>query len=143
MGLPVCIYRPWPQPNGPGGGGLNGDGKAHRQRVAAAKSVGMTKPWLRESGDGVEIQVLVVPRASISELAGLIQGRLKVRLAAPPVEGKANQELIRFLARTLGFPKGDLELAGGATSRRKTVRIRGASLATIEDKVTQVLGDSA
>lgn len=52
-------------------------------------------------------------------------GRLKIQLAAPPVEGKANAALVRFLADTLSIVRAQVEVVGGATSRRKTVRLAG------------------
>ena len=60
---------------------------------------------LRAVAGGVELQVQVQPRASRTELAGTIGGAIKIRLAAPPVDGEANEELIRFLAKTLGVAK--------------------------------------
>lgn len=72
------------------------------------------------------LRVLVQPRASRSEIVGPHGDALKVRLAAPPVDGAANEELVRLLAKEYGVPKGAVEIIGGLASRRKTVRIRGA-----------------
>ncbi|QQS42739.1 MAG: DUF167 domain-containing protein [Acidobacteriota bacterium] len=73
----------------------------------------------------LEIRVLVVPRASKTELKGEHDGYLRVRVAAPPVEGAANAELIAFFAKLLGIPKSSIEIASGETSRRKSVRLNG------------------
>jgi len=88
--------------------------------------------WREERPDGLLLHVLVQPRASTSEVAGIHDGRLKVRLAAPPVGGEANAELIRFLARRLGVPRSGVEIVGGRRSRRKTVRVAGVTAAMVE-----------
>lgn len=72
--------------------------------------------------------VRVVPRASKSALAGEHDGALKVRVAAPPVEGAANEELVRFLAREFGVPARDVEIKSGHASKSKVVRVRGATM---------------
>ena len=69
--------------------------------------------------------VHVQPRARRSEIAGRHGDAIKVRLAAPPVDGAANEELVRFLAETLGVPRRAVRLTAGLTSRRKTVEIDG------------------
>jgi uncharacterized protein len=71
------------------------------------------------------ISVRVVPRASKSEVIELIDGHLKVRIAAPPVDGEANTELIKLLSRYFNVPKRDIELVSGMTSRMKKVRVTG------------------
>ena len=78
---------------------------------------------------GVEISLHIQPRASRTELIGAHGGALKVRLAAPPVDGEANDELVRFLAKTLGVPKSAVTIVRGATGRRKVVRVAGVELA--------------
>lgn len=78
------------------------------------------------------LSVLVQPSAKRTEVAGLhgegAQRRLKIRLRAPPVEGKANTELLRFLAEAFGVPLRNVTLQKGETSRRKTVRVEAPSL---------------
>ena len=71
----------------------------------------------------------VVPRASRSEIVGLHDGALKIRIAAPPVEGAANNELVRFLAKKLSVPRSAVTLASEANSRSKTIRIANAGAA--------------
>ncbi len=81
-------------------------------------------PFIRETAQGAALEVTVQPRASRTELAGAHEGVLKVRLTAPPVEGEANRECLKFLAKLLDLPKSRLELIQGHKSRRKTILIR-------------------
>jgi len=83
--------------------------------------------WLREEAGAVTLELLVQPRASRTRVVGEHDGRLKVQLAAPPVDGEANAALVSFLADALGVRKADVELRRGDGSRRKTVRVAGAS----------------
>jgi hypothetical protein len=88
---------------------------------------------IRASGDEVLVEVLVVPRASRTELTGWGEdGRLRIRLAAPPVEGKANRALLKFLAGKIGVPSGKLRVSRGESSRRKTVAVSGVPAAAVE-----------
>lgn len=82
----------------------------------------MTPPWLRSSGDDVVLTLHVQPGAKKTEIAGQHGEALKVRLAAPPVDGKANDCLIAFLAERLGIARSRLELVSGQSSRAKRVR---------------------
>lgn len=80
----------------------------------------------REEGGALVFAVRVVPRASKTAAAGEHDGALKVRVAAPPVEGAANAELARFLAKRLGVAASAVEVVGGRTSKTKVVRASGA-----------------
>jgi uncharacterized protein (TIGR00251 family) len=80
-------------------------------------------------GDGVELLVLVQPRASRTRVVGEHDGRLKVALSAPPVDGAANEALVDFVAEALGVRKGDVTLLEGLSSRRKRLAVRGVTLA--------------
>jgi uncharacterized protein (TIGR00251 family) len=72
------------------------------------------------------LAVRVVPRASREEVVGFDdEGRLKVRLTAPPVEGEANRALLRFVARKLGVPRTRVTLVKGASSRTKWIEVDG------------------
>lgn len=86
--------------------------------------------WLRACEGGVLLDVLVQPRASRTRIQGEHGDRLKIQLAAPPVEGAANDALCEHLARTLGIPRRDVGIAAGATGRRKTVRVLGVDRET-------------
>jgi uncharacterized protein (TIGR00251 family) len=83
----------------------------------------MAAPWRREHGGALVLALHVQPGAKRTEIAGLHGDALKIRLAAPPLEGKANAELLRFLAVAFGVPLARVVLVRGETSRRKTVRI--------------------
>lgn len=83
--------------------------------------------WFRAVPDGVELLVLVQPRASRTKVVGEHDGRLKIALAAPPVDGEANAALTAFIAQTLGVRKNQVTLLDGETSRRKRVRVDGVT----------------
>lgn len=86
----------------------------------------------REEEDGALcFDVRVVPRASKSGVAGEHGGALRMRVAAPPVEGAANEELVRALAKALGVAPRAVEIVGGLSSKNKRVRVRGISPARL------------
>ena len=85
----------------------------------------------RESDGHITFDVRVVPRASKTAAAGEHDGALKVRVAAPPVEGAANEELLRFLALSLGVPLRSVEIVAGHASKSKRVRVTGTSAARV------------
>jgi len=77
--------------------------------------------------DGIlSFQVHVVPRASRSEIVGEYDGAVRVRIAAPPVEGAANEELVRLLARKLGVSRSAITITGGHTAKLKQLSVSGA-----------------
>ena len=80
----------------------------------------------------VVFNVKVVPRASRSELVGEQNGALRVRIAAPPVDGAANEELIRLLAKTLKVKPGSVTIVSGHGSRLKKISIKGISREAFE-----------
>jgi uncharacterized protein (TIGR00251 family) len=84
-----------------------------------------------EKGSTVQFVVRVVPRASKSEIVGEHDGALKVRIASPPVDGAANAELIRLLAKTFHVPKGSVDITAGQTSKTKRVTITGITASAI------------
>ena len=89
--------------------------------------------WLNRAADGSVILTLhIQPGAKKTEITGLHGEALKIRLAAPPVDGKANAALIAFLAKACGVSKSSVELVSGDTSRAKRVRVTGADAATVE-----------
>ncbi len=71
------------------------------------------------------LAVRVQPKSSRNEVSGMAEGAVKIRLTAPPVEGQANEALLKFLSKALGVPKGALEIAAGDHGRSKLVRVRG------------------
>ncbi len=95
----------------------------------------MTAVWLKAVAAGSELVVLVQPRASRTKVVGEHDGRLKIALAAPPVDGEANAELIEFVSDTLGVRKSDVTLLDGETSRRKRLAVRGVAPAEVMVKM--------
>lgn len=81
---------------------------------------------LEATPEGVRLRLRIQPRASRTEVAGLHGDRLRIRLAAAPVDGAANEELVRFLAEVLGVPRRAVEVTAGHGSRQKTVTVAGA-----------------
>ena len=79
--------------------------------------------------------VRVQPRASQSGIVGEIDGALKVRLAAPPVDGAANEELIRFLAKLFNVPRRNIVIISGATAKNKIIRLHGLTATDFETKL--------
>jgi len=77
--------------------------------------------------DKARISVRVYPSAAKNEIAGLTDGELRVKIAAPPVKGKANRELIAFLSRLLGVKKDSISIIKGHTARNKVIIIDGLS----------------
>lgn len=86
-----------------------------------------------EQDGGVVFMVRIAPRASRSELAGEHDGALKVRISSAPVDGAANAELIRLLAKHFGVSKGDVEIVSGDTSKNKRIKIANLSLSKFEE----------
>ena len=91
----------------------------------------MTPLFLRSAKDGLVLAVQVQPRAAKNEIAGPVGDRLKVRLTAPPVEGKANKALVKFLAKQLGLPASGLTIVAGHKSRQKDLLISGLDAAQV------------
>lgn len=84
--------------------------------------------WYRRDGDRLTLTLHVQPGAKHSQLAGLHGEALKLRLAAPPVEGKANAALRKYLAELFAVPVRQVELKQGAQSRHKVVNISGSAV---------------
>ena len=80
-----------------------------------------------EKDGAIVFSVRVVPRASKSEIVGEMDGALKIRIALPPVDGAANAELIKVLAKMFGISKTEIEIVGGQTSKTKQIRITNVS----------------
>jgi uncharacterized protein (TIGR00251 family) len=94
-------------------------------------------PVIRESNGAVSFEVKVVPRAGKSEIVGPEGDGIKIRLQAPPVEGKANAALVKFLAETFAVPRSQVEILTGHTGRKKVVRIRGVTAIQVEEVVSR------
>ncbi|MDQ3262971.1 MAG: DUF167 domain-containing protein [Myxococcota bacterium] len=85
-------------------------------------------PYLKATPEGIELELVVQPRASRSRILGEHDGRLKVQIAAPPVDGEANSEVIAFFSGLFQVPKRQVELVSGEASKRKRIRVAGVSL---------------
>lgn len=88
-----------------------------------------------ETTDGVVFEIRVVPRASKTEIVGQTEEALKVRVSAPPVDGAANEELVRFLSKWLSVPRSAVEIISGNASRTKRIRITGVSADAVKNKI--------
>jgi uncharacterized protein (TIGR00251 family) len=93
-----------------------------------------------DARQGAAITVKVMPRARKTEVAGLMaDGTIKIRVAAPPVDGAANQALVEFLAQALGLPKGQIEIIAGAASERKLISLVGISPEAVDAAFQRLL----
>jgi uncharacterized protein len=97
----------------------------------------MSAAWLRPGEGRVTLTLHIQPGAKKSIVAGEHGDALKIRLAAPPVDGKANAALLAFVAERLALPKSALTLKSGQTSRRKVLEVIGAP----DDTLQRLLGD--
>ena len=91
----------------------------------------MTSNFARDVADGCTLAVRLHPGARKNSVTGVHAEALKIALTAPPVDGKANEALIEFLAGTLRLPRARIAIVAGVTSRTKTIRITGRSAAEV------------
>ncbi|MFN0110767.1 MAG: DUF167 domain-containing protein [Blastocatellia bacterium] len=96
---------------------------------------------LAVSDNSITFAVRVQPRASRSEIVGEFGDAFKIRLAAPPVDGEANEELIRFLAKFFGVARAQISIRSGQTSKNKLIAVTGISADEAESAVKSALGD--
>lgn len=87
--------------------------------------------WYRQEGEALLVHLYVQPRASRSRICGIHEGELKLQLAAPPVDGAANDACRSFFARLCKVPRSAVTILAGETSRHKRLRIAGGSVAPI------------
>lgn len=89
---------------------------------------------------GIALPVRVIPRASRNEIVEILSDQtVKIRLKAPPVEGKANEELIKFLSKVLDIPKSNFEIVAGKTGRDKLISILDADGKEVNRKILENL----
>ena len=93
-------------------------------------------PWISARGDGVVLALHIQPGAKKTELCGLHGDALKIRLRAPPVDGKANEALLAFVADSLGVTRARVTLVAGQTSRSKRVAVDAISLEQVLQRLT-------
>ncbi|HVQ56043.1 MAG TPA: DUF167 domain-containing protein [Pyrinomonadaceae bacterium] len=82
-----------------------------------------------ENDVSITFSVRVIPRSPKAEIVGEYDGALKIKLKSPPVDGAANNELIRFLSKLLEVPKANIEIVAGETTRSKRIRVSGITSA--------------
>jgi hypothetical protein len=97
----------------------------------------MTKDWCCAVTAGVRLSVQITPNAKKTEVIGVLEDVLKIRLQAQPIEGKANEALIRYIADTLNIPKSAVHITHGLTNKRKVIEIAASRLTV--DAVRQAL----
>ena len=86
----------------------------------------MSRPWCTALPGGVRLALQITPNAKKTEVIGVLDDALKLKLQAQPVEGKANAALVKYLAGVLKVPKSAVTITHGQTSRKKLVEILGA-----------------
>ncbi len=95
----------------------------------------MSKLELQSDGDTIQFVAKIVPGSSRTAVVGLLESMVKIKVAAPPEKGKANQNLIAFLAKRLGVRKNDIQIVAGQTNPVKHVQIVGVSPETLLEKL--------
>ncbi len=113
---------------------FNGAVCVHRVFLQPAR---MHVSIVQDTKDGAILAVHIQPKASTTECVGIHGNAIKIRVAAPPVDGAANEELIRFLARTLSLPLAAVHIESGTSGRHKLVRLRGVTAERIIARLMQ------
>lgn len=85
--------------------------------------------------ESITVSIRVVPRASKSEIVGMVDGVLKVRITAPPVDGAANAEVIKLFSKIFDVSRSDITIVSGETSRNKRLKIANLSQSKFEEKI--------
>lgn len=100
-----------------------------------AKSMAKVMTWVRADNHGSIIDVHVIPQGRKNEIVGLYNDRLKIKIEAPPVDGKANACLLKFLSKVLDIKNSDLQLIRGEGSRQKQIKVINLSPEDIESLI--------
>ncbi len=90
---------------------------------------------IKEDSAGISLKIRVQPRASKNQVSGVMDGALKIRIMAPPVDGAANKACCAFIAELLGVAKGQVAVTQGHTGRNKTLRVDGLTTRQVLDKL--------
>lgn len=85
------------------------------------------------SENGITLKIKAVPNSSKNEICGILDGALKIKIKAPAVENKANEELVKFFSKLLKVSKSSVELKSGGTSKLKTLYINGCTIDKLKD----------
>ncbi len=113
-------------------------------RAGAQREVGAAaESWFSRRAGGVEVRVRVVPRASRQRVVGVLDGRIKVQIHAPPVEGEANRALCALLAEVAGLPTSAVRVVAGMKNRSKTVFLECAELEMVLVRLEAALTEAA
>ena len=128
-------WRNMPNARRRGKGGRGGDDKGNRAgqklsafRIRSWQASPMAHPaWLTPGAAGVTVSLKVQPRASRSEVSGVVGSQLKVKVTAPPVDAAANQAVVELIAERVGCSRGAVQILRGQTSRNKVLLIHGAA----------------
>lgn len=97
----------------------------------------MAQLTLDSNADGVRLSIRAKPKSSRSKVLRVREGALDVAIAAPPVDGAANSELVKTLARFFGVPKSSIAIVSGSTARAKRVQISGATPRQLRDRAAE------
>ena len=88
----------------------------------------MSRSWCSALPGGVRLAVQIQPNAKKTEVVGVLDDALKIKLAAQPIEGKANEALVKWLASALGVPRSAVTLTHGQTNKKKLLEVSGVTL---------------
>lgn len=98
-------------------------------------------PKFKDGKTGAALTVRVTPRSKKNEIVEILDdGTLKIRLTAPPLEGRANRVLIQFLAEVLSVPESRIDIVAGETGRNKLVTIEGMEAKELQARISRALG---
>ena len=95
---------------------------------------------ITETEDGITFSIKVMPRSSRCEIVGVQEDALKLKITAPPVDGSANEECIRYLSKLLHIGKSSIRIIGGEHSRKKIIRISGLTRKDFEARIPEMNG---
>lgn len=98
-------------------------------------------PWVEETSGGVRLRIKVQPRASRTEIGGVRDGALHVKLTAPPADGAANKHLVEFFSKKLKIAKSHIEILSGEKGRHKRLFLQGVSASELKDRLEISDGD--
>ena len=94
---------------------------------------------VRENTKGISLAVKVQPRAQKNAVTGVVGEALKLGLTAPPVEGRANEAVVEFVAKLFRIPRSSVTIASGLSSRNKVIRLTGVSRPAVEQRLMEIL----
>jgi uncharacterized protein (TIGR00251 family) len=97
--------------------------------------IALVNPFTAMAENSCTLAIAVIPNARRDEVVGWLGGALKIKIHAPPIEGRANVAVCEFLAKTLGLPRRAVTVVRGDTARRKTIRITGLGLTEAKTKL--------